>query len=217
MLKNNMNGFFANTSIQDMAEDMGNAMDARISYYGTSEDENFLYPIEDLQFNGKAVEGNDIIEQAYNIGAISKEDKRVLRELARIVSDDFNSSLSDGPADLLDLLGQWGQKHTQNYLLSSKGDQFNGFISGICIEIGIYSCNWWHTSYLPQDNGNPQCIAPWLGYLIGRDVRGSIKSSIKYVIMNTIKGEEITVKDLGLSALSGAVNSSLGGLIKKLF
>lgn len=211
-IKDNMANFLRNTTISSLCGDMVDSMDDYLEYYGTYIDEHFLEPIPDSETNGKHIDGTSILEQAYNCGVLDEAEYDMLKRLSGIALDaDNGCSLSTMSNQLQDALTIWEINNGKVDNVSVKTD---GLASGICLQIGIYSCEWWNGSYVLISNNGPQRIAPWLAYLAGRDLKGAIRGTVKYIVKSYINGSEMTWEGAGTSALVGGVKSSIGGLFR---
>lgn len=211
-VKANMSKFILNTSLSGLSEKLIVCMDDYMEYYGGEIEDHFLDPIQEHELNGKKIEGVTILEQASNCGVLNEDEYDLLKQLSAIAIDaDSQISLNEMQNRLQEILLAWNTKYgdEKNFDTESKG-----FLSGVCIQIGLYSCDWWGTSYGILQTDGPQRIAPWVAYLAGRDMKGAIKGTVKYLVKSYINGSDLTWGGAGSAALVGGVKSSLGGLFR---
>lgn len=211
-VKDNMSNFMLNTSLSGLSEKMIVYMDDYMEYYGEDIEDHFLDPIDENELNGKIVDGITILEQASNCGVLNEDEYDFLKKISIIAIDaDSKIPLNEIKNRLQEILLAWNTKYGDE---KNFAPESNGLLSGVCIQIGIYSCDWWEFSYGNQQTDGPQRIAPWVAYLVGRDVKGAVRGTLKYVIKSYIRGSDLTWSDAGSAALVGGVKSSLGGLFR---
>lgn len=218
ILKTNIEAFLENTSIQELALEVKGTMDSYKPYYGTYIDEHFMDPIDNLKINGELVKGSDLLEQAINSGRVPKEDLSILKRLIAIAVETDDTTplpeISDRLQIIMNNSSHINALTRHENLNHMRIKDYKGLLGSICLEIGIYSCNWWTSSYTLQNENSPQRIAPWVAALALRDVRGAIRSSLLHILTCASLGKEVTLYGVGTSAINGALHSSIGGIIK---
>lgn len=207
-IKDNMANFLRNTTISSLCGDMVDSMDDYLEYYGTYIDEHFLEPIPNLVVNGVQIEGQGILEQLYNCGMLTDHDYDLLKQLAGIATDN-NNSISAYADQLQNVLSEWRDIYGEEATFATDS---KGLISGACIQIALYSSQWWSLSYRYENGKGPNRIAPWLAYLAGKDLKGAIHGVATHLLACAVEGNNPTWNGVGTAALVGGVANSLGGL-----
>lgn len=208
-LKGNMATFLNNTTINMLSDITGDAINNYIANQVLFTDEHFFDPIENLEINGEKVTGRNIIEQVYNCGAISKDDKDILNRLASITVPENSFTLNMYSQELQNLFSEWQHKYGESTIITTESE---GLYTGMCIFIGMYSSQWWGTSYTKTQANGPQKIAPWLAALAMKDLKGAIKGLACHLIACSVDGTSSTFKGAATAALVGAGMSSIGCL-----